>query len=944
MVSEPRSAARPFATNGKTRIAMPNPPLSSSPLYLIDAMSLVFQAFYAVRGLTNAQGLPTNAVFGFTKKVQKLLSDYRPERLVAVFDSPGPTFRHEMFAEYKANRAETPEEFQVQVPYILRLLDAAGIPHLSMRGYEADDLIGTLAARAAQAGQTVVIVTADKDLFQLVNDRVKIIRPRQDDLTVFGPAEVKEKMGVGPEQIVDFLALTGDTSDNIPGVPGIGPKTAAQLLGEFGTLENLLSHAEQIKNARQRDLVTTHAETARLSYRLAKIECAAPVDLPEVAGVCAPNFASSALMSLYRELGFTSLVKEARQKQAAQADFFGETDAAVSQIPGDGKQAASPSGPTVSHVVWDRKSLESLIKRIRKAGRVALDTETTDLDPMRAALVGISLCCEPGSAYYIPVGHRLEEDAGRQLPQEVVREALGPVLADKGVIRIAQNAKFDLRVLRRHGFPAGPVHFDTMLASYVLNPEGRHGLKSLALELLGMEMTEIEALIGKGKNATTMDLVEIVRVAPYACADADMTFRLADVLGERLRENGLTGLFEEIEMPLVEVLDAMESEGVTLDTSVLDSLSRSLGAKIDTIAADVFRIAGRSFNIKSTQQVADVLFRDLGLKPKRKTATGLSTSSEVLEELRESHPLPARILDYRHLEKILSTYVEALPRMVHPETGRIHTSYNQFIAATGRLSSSNPNLQNIPVRSVEGREIRRAFVPNHRGDVFLAADYSQIELRVLAHLSKDSELRRAFLENRDIHSQTAARIFGTPSDMVTEEMRSQAKVINFGILYGMGPHRLSRELSISHAQAGAFIEEYFRAYPGVREWIDKTIEEARRTGYVSTLSGRRRMIANMNSSNHNLRSNAERMAVNTPVQGTAADMVKFAMIALHQEIESSGRRARMVLQVHDELVFSLPEEEVEEFEPVVRERMQEALPLDVPLRVDTKTGRTWAEC
>jgi DNA polymerase-1 len=423
-----------------------------------------------------------------------------------------------------------------------------------------------------------------------------------------------------------------------------------------------------------------------------------------------------------------------------------------------------------------------------------------------------------------------------------------------------------------------------------------------------------------------------------------MTFRLAALLGERLRENGLTGLFEEIEMPLVEVLDAMESEGVTLDTSVLDSLSRSLGAKIDTIAADVFRIAGHSFNIKSTQQVADVLFRELGLKPKRKTATGLSTSSEVLEELRESHPLPARILDYRHLEKILSTYVEALPRMVHPETGRIHTSYNQFIAATGRLSSSNPNLQNIPVRSVEGREIRRAFVPNHRGDVFLAADYSQIELRVLAHLSKDSELRRAFQENRDIHSQTAARIFGTPSEMVTEEMRSQAKVINFGILYGMGPHRLSRELSISHAQAGAFIEEYFRAYPAVREWIDKTIEEARKTGYVTTLSGRRRMIANMNSSNHNLRSNAERMAVNTPVQGTAADMVKFAMIALHQEIESSGRRARMVLQVHDELVFSLPEEEVKEFEPVVRERMQEALPLDVPLRVDTKTGKTWAEC
>jgi DNA polymerase-1 len=895
-------------------------------LFLIDSLSLIFQAFYAVRNLTNLQGVPTGAVYGFTRRILQLLNTYKPTHLVACFEGEGPTFRHKMYEAYKSNRVETPAEFKVQIPYTLRVLEAMGIPSFSCPGYEADDVIGTLATRASKEGMRTVIVSADKDLFQLVDANVSMLRSRKDDMQTYGPADVKARLGVMPNQVVDYLAIVGDTSDFIPGVPGLGEKSAVKLLEEFGSLDGLLEGLDRVSNARWKKLLSENIESARMSYDLAKIECDVPVPLMLEDTLIAPRLQSAELMALYQELGFTSLLKEFSTEPAP---------VVVSS------EVRRPDGEY--RVVWDQAMLQEVVESIVKEGRVAFDTETDAIDSMRARLVGISLCCHSGTAWYIPVGHALS-DADNQLSLDTVREILGPVLADGKIAKIAQNAKYDLRVLRRHGFEINGLAFDTMLASYVLNPEERHGLKAMALSVLGITMTEIDELIGKGKTGTTMDQVEVERAAPYACADADMTFRLADVLGGQLDASGLRPLFDEIEVPLVEVLDTMECEGVRLDLEVLRSLSKDLEGRLAEKTREIFALSGRPFNIKSPKQVAEILFDELGLTPKRRTATGPSTSVDVLEDLAGSHPLPDRILEFRHLDKIKSTYVDALPLMVNPETGKVHTSYNQFVAATGRLSSSDPNLQNIPVRSVLGREIRRAFVPNAPGEVFLAADYSQIELRILAHVTGDAALRRAFTENVDIHTQTAARVFGMPAEMVTEDMRSQAKVINFGILYGMTAHRLSRELDISRGQAQRFIDEYFAAYPRVREWSDAVVAEARKSGCVTTLSGRRRMIRDLDARNAAVRQNAERRAVNTPIQGTSADMIKIAMVALHREMAQSSFRARMVLQVHDELVFTLPESEVEAFTPLVRKTMEEALPLEVPVRVDVKVGRTWAEC
>ncbi|MBN1865872.1 DNA polymerase I [Candidatus Sumerlaeota bacterium] len=916
-------------------------PASGQTLFLIDSMSLAFQAFYAVRGLTNSEGLPTNAVFGFARRVQNLLSTYSPTHIVAVFDSPGPSFRNEIYAEYKANREEAPEDFQKQVPILFELLAAMAIPSAAMPGFEADDLIGTLSTRASRRGLKTVIVSADKDLFQLVDENVSMLRTRADDMQIYGPNEVKERMGVAPSQMIDYLALVGDASDNIPGVPRIGPKTAVALLEKHGSVDKMLEDLDRVENARQRQLIADRREQLLMSQCLATVRRDVPLDLSPETVECRPTPDSPALIELYRRLGFVSLLRELREKSHNAVEPSEGSSALQAAV----ALAAVATPETDYRVLTDRQALSDVVCAIREAGRVALDTETTALDTMRAELVGISLCARPGTAWYVPVGHRLEGDAGRQMPLDAVREILGPVLADDAVVKIAQNAKFDLRILDRHGMPVRGLAFDTMLASYLLNPEAPHGLKAMALEILGVEMTQIEGLIGKGRGATTMDQVEIDRAAPYACADADMTLRLADVLGGRLKaEGGLQRLFEEIEIPLVEVLDAMEAEGVTLDAAVLEGLSADFQKRLDALTQEIFGLAKRSFNVKSPKQVAEVLFEELGLKPGRRTKTGQSTRVEVLEELVGEHPLPGMILAFRHLDKLKSTYVDALPQMVNPETGRIHTSYNQFIAATGRLSSSDPNLQNIPVRTADGLAIRRAFVPNEPDHVLLAADYSQIELRVLAHVADDKALREAFKEDRDIHAETAARVFGMPREMVTEDMRKQAKTINFGILYGMSAHRLSRELDIPHGQAQRFIDDYFAAYPGVKRWSEELLKEAAGRGYVTTLCGRRRMTPNLGVSNRNVRANAERMAINTPIQGTAADMIKIAMIGLHREIRGSKRRARMVLQVHDELVFSLPESEVEKFTPVVRGLMENALKLDVPVRVDIKVGRTWAEC
>lgn len=939
----------------------PTPPT----ILLIDGMSLVFQAFYAIRGLTNAQGMPTGAILGFTRQVQALLTKVHPTHVAAIFDSPGGSFRNQIYEAYKANRQEAPEDFHQQLPYIFRILDAMHFPRWAHAGFEADDLIGALATRAAQHGMRAIIATADKDLFQLVTDQVSVLRTRKDDMAFYGPDEVRARMGVGPELIVDYLALVGDTSDNIPGVPGIGPKTAVALLEEFGSLDVLLQSLDRVPNERRRNLLRDNVEKARLAQRLARIDCNAPVALTFEQLVCQPDMASPELVQIYRELGFSSLLRDA-EGAAPRAPSSAQTTAEPPPT-GEAKrkprapQSASPAPPSPSasassvaavstqppsgrySAVFDVGELQRFVAEARRAGRLAIDTETTALDPMQARLVGISLSCRPGEAIYVPVGHEFGDEAARQLPLEAVREALGPILGDAGLPKIAQNAKFDMRILQTQGFPFAGLRSDPMLASYVLNPEARHGLKAMALEFLGVRMTEIVELIGSGRSIITMDQVEVGLAAPYACADADLTLQLADHLEAKLEQEGLQAVYRDMEIPLVEVLTAMETEGVTIDKSVFAGIGGDLRARIKDLAERIYEAAGHPFTINSPKQVAQVLFHEMGLKTSQRSASE-STRSEILEELRDAHPLPGLILEYRQFDKLLSTYVDALPQMVQPRTGRIHTTFNQFVAATGRLSSTSPNLQNIPIRSSIGKAIRAAFVPNGPGEVLLGADYSQIELRVLAHVTGDAALRRAFVEGVDIHRQTAARVFGIPSEMVSDEMRSQAKVINFGILYGMSAHRLSRELAITRAQAQKFIDEYFAAYPGVRRWSDAMLEKARETGYVSTLSGRRRRIANLNVRNRTEQANAERMAVNTPIQGTAADMIKIAMIRLHRRMRAEGWKARMVLQVHDELVFTLPKEEAEGFGAVVREEMENALPLEVPVHVDLATGRNWAEC
>ncbi|HBF33252.1 TPA: DNA polymerase I, partial [Candidatus Sumerlaeota bacterium] len=740
---------------------MPFSALPSPALYLIDSMSIVFQAFYAVRGFTNAQGMPTNSIFGFVRKIQKLLATQRPTHLLAVFDSPGPNFRHAIYEAYKANRQEQPEEFHVQIPWIFKTLEAMHIPYVFRDGFEADDLIGTMSKTAPAQGLPVIILSADKDLFQLVTPEVTLLRTTKDDLVPFGPDEVFEKLGVRPDQMVDYLALMGDASDNIPGVPKIGPKTAEALLKQFGTLDNLLANVDQVTSKTQRALLQEHRDKALLSRRLAAIACDVPLDLHVDELVCHPQMESPELLELYRELGFLSLIKEARERQArnlvqqeeaprakvkpvvvqrgdaVQEDMFGSMQPDESAV----ARGATPETQVV--VVQDAATLHAVAKRLHAAKRFAFDTETTSVDSMQAALVGISLSVEKGHAWYIPVGHKLEQDRKRQLPLEDVCAALNPLFTDPRITRVAHNAKYDIRILRRHGFTVAETQFDTMLASYLLNPGGRHGLKALAFQHFHVEMTEIDELIGKGKTAITMDRVAIDHAAPYAGADADLTLQLADLFAPCLETEGLLPLFRDIEMPLLEVLDAMEFEGIRVDTDLLKHSEKDFERRLEAIALDIYREAGREFNISSPKQVGEVLFGDLGLKPKRKGAKADSTSSEILEELAEEHPLPRRILDYRHLDKLLSTYVLALPKMVHPETGRIHASFNQFIAATGRLSSSDPNLQNIPIRSAEGREIRRAFVPNQPGEVLLAADYSQIELRILAHFTGDVALQQA---------------------------------------------------------------------------------------------------------------------------------------------------------------------------------------------------------
>ncbi len=893
-------------------------------IYLIDGTAFAFRAFYAIRELRDPQGKPTNAIFGFTRMLMRFLKDDQPDYIAVSFDTGAPTFRHEAYPEYKANRKAAPEELTCQFPKMREVVESLRIPIVMKEGFEADDLLGTLARMAEEEGLCTVIYTNDKDALQLVNETVTVYDPHRAEGVVYTPDKVCERLnGLRPDQVVDMLALAGDSSDNIPGIPGIGMKTAQDLLNKYGTIEGIYENLDQISGKKRRENLEKFKDQAFLGRRLALIKTDSPVDVSiEDCVYRVPD--RDRLVNLFRELGFFSLVADYSEETKEERHY---------------------------QVIRKQPEFQEFVEALKERDVFAIDTETTSRNPHLAKLVGISVAWEPLHAFYIPVGH-IQPDATNgsgglvsdQLPLDHVLKELKPILESRSHRKVGQNIKYDAIIFRRNGVDLAPLHFDTMIAAYLANPSrSSKGIDALSLEYLGLKKIPTSQIIGSGRKATTMDRVEIDAVGEYACEDADVTWRLYEILRERLDRDGLDSLFEEVEMPLVEVLVDAELAGAALDVKFLAQLADKVNGKLLQLTEDIHRLAGREFNLNSTQQVGDILFNQLELPVVKKTKTGFSTDMEVLGVLAEQHELPARLLEYRGLEKIRSTYVEALPKLVNPETGRLHTSFHQTVAETGRLSSTEPNLQNIPIRTELGREVRRALIPRAAGRSILSADYSQIELRVLAHLSGDEALIVAFQEDTDIHTRTAARIFGLDEDAVSPDLRSRAKAVNFGIIYGMSPYGLSRAVGIQVKEAEAFIDQYFELYPGVKAFLDRTLAEGRENGYVSTLLGRRRYLPDLNSSDRNVRRNAERAAVNAPVQGSAADIIKIAMVRLYDRLEEEKLEADLILQVHDELVLDVPDKEREEVIDIVLRSMQEAYPLRVPLKVDARFGPNWLE-
>jgi DNA polymerase-1 len=883
-------------------------------LFLIDGHALAYRSYFAfIRNpLINTKGENTSAVFGFTNAILRVIREYEPDYLAAVFDTAQPTFRHQMFPAYKSTRAKMPQEMRDQMPRIRQVVGAMNLSMVEREGLEADDVMASLARRAETQGLDVVLVTGDKDLLQLVSEKVKVLNPRRggEDPQLFDEAKVKEKFGVSPVKVVDVLGLMGDVSDNVPGVPGIGPKTATDLIQRFGDIETALARADEISNKRVRERLLQNADQALLSRKLVSLKEHLDLDV-DIESLRLRKFDSPRLLELFRELEFTSLMKEISVKEEAEEVNYS--------------------------TVLTMQDLSELLNSLRKAGSFVLDLETTSADPMRAEIVGISFAVVPRQAYYVPVGH---EGAG--LSRKLVLDELKPLLADEKVKKCGQNIKYDLTILRRHGCPLGGIEFDTMVASYLLNPSGRrHNLDLLTLEHLGHKKTSLQQLIGKGKDQISFAQVPLDLASKYACEDADFTLRLRDILRGKLEKLDLLDLFVQVEMPLVEVLTRMEMSGVCLDVDFLRKMSQEIERELNGLQIQIYELAGEQFNINSPKQLSAILFEKLQLPIVRRTKTGFSTDERVLEELARDHPLPRKLLEFRLLMKLKSTYVDSLPRMVNPQTGRIHASFNQTVTATGRLSSSEPNLQNIPVRTEFSKKIRKAFVAPDENHRIFSADYSQIELRIMAHLSQDPTLMESFHRDEDVHRRTAALVFGVSEDDVTPELRRQAKVVNFGIMYGMGPYGLARQLEMSPQEAGQFIEDYFQLYPKVREYVEGIIDQAQEKGYVTTLLNRRRYLPELNSDRGSVVAFAKRTAINTPIQGTAADLIKVAMIGIDRELMRRGLKTKMIIQVHDELVFEALQVELDQVIPLVRSQMEKALSLRVPIKVDIGVGNNW---
>jgi len=891
---------------------------AQNTIYLIDGSAFLYRAFHAIRSLSTSKGHPTNATFGFTRILLKLIKDKQPKYAGVFFDVKGPTFRHKMFDEYKANRPPMPEELAIQIPDIKAIIKALNIPIIEKSGYEADDLVGTYARIAQAQGFKVVMVTGDKDFIQLITDDCILWDPMKD--TVTDRAGVKEEMGLEPEQFIDVLGLAGDTSDNIPGVKGVGMKTAVALIAEYGAINNIYTNLDQLKKKKKlHENLTASQKMVDLSRDLATIDQHVHVEQPlSDFQLQEQDINTRKAFELFQSFEFKTLASE----------FSETTD-------------KSKKTYKMLHTVAD---MEHLASALEKKGVFAVDTETTDIDPMRADLVGLSFSYMEDAGFYIPVGHT--NTGGIQMPEkEDLLRIFKPLLENPDIAKVGQNIKYDFIVLARYGIEIKGIVFDTMIASHLLNPGTRgHGLDRIAMNLFGYKMVSYEEVTGKGKNQIGFQEVPLDLAAEYAAEDADLTLMAYAVLKKQIEDKGLTPLMETIEVPLICVLAKMEMAGIRVDTDVLGQLSLEFEEELKTLEQKIYELAGEAFNINSSQQLGVILFEKLGLKTVKKTRkrTGNSTDVQVLTQLAETHELPEKLLRYRTLDKLKSTYVDSLSSLVHPQTGRIHTSFNQTITVTGRLSSSNPNLQNIPIRKPEGKKIRQAFIPAD-GCTLISADYSQIELRLLAHCAMDPILIESFRKDEDIHTRTALEVFQVLPGLVTDEMRSQAKAINFGIIYGMGAFRLANELGISRKMADIYIDNYFKRYAGVKTFIDKTIMQTRETCEVSTLFGRKRRLDDIRSSNANLRNFAQRAAVNTPIQGSAADLIKLAMIKMQAALATERMASKMLLSVHDEIIFETPEQEKEKLMAMAKQVMENVTPLKVPLKVNFGAGANWAE-
>ncbi|MCX5668313.1 MAG: DNA polymerase I [Candidatus Omnitrophica bacterium] len=883
-------------------------------LFLIDGNSFCYRAFYAIRSLSNSKGQPTNAIYGFNSMLGKIIKEEKPDMLAVAFDLKGPTFRHKKFEEYKIHRKPMPDDLVSQMSYIKQLVQAHNIPIYEMQGYEADDVLATLAKKAQAKDIETFIVTGDKDALQLVDSHIKVYSTHKEGL-IYDEHKVKEIYGVGPDKVTDIMALMGDATDNIPGVKGIGEKSAIELIGEFGSLDGIYNNIDKVKSAAKQRILAEGKESAYLSKELATVDIDVPIDIDfKKLELKEPD--QIRLLEMYKELEFKSLLKDLTPTKSLNSEYI---------------------------LVDDEKAFDALVNGLKKSKEFVFDTETTSEDPVLAKLAGISFSWKEGAAYYVGVSEGRSED--RKLGVELVIGKLKDIFEDETIKKTGQNVKYDYIVLANYGIRVKGIVFDTMVASYLLNPsKPNHGLDDISFEYLNHKMTtSIQELIGKGKSAITMDKVDVEKVSDYSCEDSDVTFRLKTILEKEISQKGLDGLLYKVEMPLVEVLADMEMSGVSIDKEYLARLSKEMEKKLEKLTADIYELAGEEFNINSPKQLSVILFEKMQLPVIRRTKTGISTDEEVLTKLALSHPLPEKLLEYRELSKLKSTYVDSLPDLVNPATNRVHTSFNQAVTATGRLSSSGPNLQNIPIRTEEGRKIRKAFISSDKNNLLLSADYSQIELRILGHLSQDTNLIKAFKEGSDIHAYTASLVFAVKESDVTPDMRGMAKTVNFGILYGMSPYGLSQSLKIDVNKAKEFIDSYFERYPEVKFYLEGLIEEARQNGYVTTLLGRRRYIPEINSTDMRMRQFAERTAINTPIQGSAADIIKVAMISIHERLSKKKLAAKMIMQVHDELVFDVPRNELKKVYKIVKDGMENVIELKVPVEAHVEVGENWLE-